>query len=123
MHGGPRVPIVFRAPHLDQRIDRGGAAECTPAQVGVPKPTGVCGSEHRAIDQVGARRGFGEMGQRIRCRRLTRLEEMHLVTGIEQTRSGHTAPGARADNDDAATQEDFPASPFADSAYLRAASA
>lgn len=48
---------------------------------------------------------------------------MHLVTGIEKTRGGHTAAGARTDNDDAATQEGFPASPFADSAYLRAASA
>lgn len=49
---------------------------------------------------------------------------MHLVTGIEKTRSGNTAPGARTDNDDAAGQEDVPASlPAAASACRRAASA
>lgn len=48
---------------------------------------------------------------------------MHLITGIEKTRGGDTAPGPGPNDDDAATQEGFPASPFAVSAYLRAASA
>lgn len=48
---------------------------------------------------------------------------MHLVAGIEETRGGHTAPGTRPDDDDAATQEGFPVSLFEASVYLRAASA
>ena len=116
MHGRPRVPVLPGSPHLYQRVDRGRAAERPPTQVRVAESARVRGSENRAIDEVGPRCRFGEVRRRVDGRSLARFEEVHHVAGVEKTRSGNAAPGARTDNDDATTQEDFPASFFSASA-------